>query len=482
MNAPSKKISLFLLVMLIVSAIDSIRNLPSASIFGPELIFFFLFAAFFFLFPTSLISAELASSFPDKGGVYYWVTRAFGEKMGMLAIWLQWINTMVWYPTILAFIAGTASYLFNPILTENKFFLIIIILSVFWVLTFINFFGIEFSSRVNSFCGLIGTMLPMTLLIILGFTWLGSSRPLQISFTKETMLPSFSNVTEWVSLTAVMASFCGIELSGVHINDIKKPQRNFPIALGYSAFFLLSTMLLGSLAIAFVLPAENINLVSGVMQVFSHFFHAFNMGWAMPIITGLILIGSIGGVINWLISPAKGLLHSAQYGFLPKIFTKVNKYGVAYNILIAQAVLVSLFCLAFFLLPSVSSFYWFLTALSTDLYMLVYLLLFFSALRLRYKRNKKNLSYQIPWKNYGIWIATILGVIGCCSTIGISFFSPENFKISTLYYASLIGLGNLAMIAPVFLFYWYKKVKGVPIKNLDLDDSIEEPKSRPPSI
>jgi amino acid transporter len=123
----SKKISLFSLVLLIVAAIDSIRNMPSTAIFGSSLIFFFLFSALVFLIPISLISAEFSSRYSEEGGVFHWVRHAFGEKVAFFAIWLQWINTMVWYPTILAFIAGTAAYLFNPAWAQNKTFLVAVI-------------------------------------------------------------------------------------------------------------------------------------------------------------------------------------------------------------------------------------------------------------------------------------------------------------------------------------------------------------------
>ncbi len=475
MNIKNKKISLFLLVLLVVSAMDSIRNLPASALFGSSLIFFFIFSAIVFLFPTALISAELSSALPDKGGVYHWMTKAFGDKVGMLAIWLQWINTMVWYPTILSFIAGTAAYIIDPSLTENKAYLITVILVVFWILTFINLFGIKVSAKVNSYCGLIGTMFPMVLLIILAIIWLLSNHKPEIHFTWHTIFPTLNNTENWVSLTAIMAAFLGIELAGVHVNDIRNPQKNFPKALGFSCFFLITTMLFGSLAIAMVLPSSEINLVAGIMQVFTNFFTVFHMEWAIPLLTILILVGSIGGIINWLISPAKGLLHAAEYGFLPPIFLKKNRYGVAYNILIAQAILVSLFCLVFFLVPSVNAFYWFLTGLSTDLYILMYVLLFLSGLKLHYTLKNRSTSFRVPGKSFGIWLTCLLGIFGCLVTIIVGFFPPKNLQISFTYYASLILLGNILMIAPVFLFYLYRGKKQKPKKSTQIEDTKGRP-------
>src|SRR3989344_2645123 len=114
------QISLFSLVLLIVSAIDSIRTLPTTAFFGSQLIFYFLIAMVLFLFPISFISAEFSSRFPDEGGVFHWIRNAFGLRAGALAVWLQWINTMVWYPTMLLFIAGTAAYLIDPLFAESK--------------------------------------------------------------------------------------------------------------------------------------------------------------------------------------------------------------------------------------------------------------------------------------------------------------------------------------------------------------------------
>lgn len=457
MKHSQPKISLYLLVLLVVSAIDSIRNLPAAALFGSSIVFFYLFSALIFLIPTALVSAELSSVAPDHGGVYHWMTRAFGDKIGMFSIWLQWINTMVWYPTILSFIAGVIAYLINPSLATNKIYIISTILSVFWLLTFINLFGIKVSAKVNSIAGLIGTIIPLSLLILLGGVWAFSGQIAQIDFSFKSLIPNLSNVDNWFSLTAIMASFLGIELAGVHVNDIKNPQKNFPRAMLLSSLVLIITMVLGSLVIAYILPKDQINLIAGVMQVFENFFKAFNIPWATPILIGLVLIGTVGGMINWLISPAKGLYYAAEYGFLPKLFKMKNKYGVAYNILIAQALLVSLFCLIFFLVPSVNAFYWFLTGLSTDLYMIMYILMFMSAIKLHYTYKNRAASFKIPGGDIGMWITCLIGILGSLLTIAVGFFPPSELKINVVRYTFLIISGNILMTSPVFLFYYYKR-------------------------
>ncbi|MBS0620855.1 MAG: amino acid permease [Verrucomicrobia bacterium] len=457
-----KKISLLSLVILIIAAIDNMRNLPAAALFGSSLIFFFTVSALIFLIPTALVSAELSAAFPEKGGVYQWVQMAFGKKSAMAAIWLQWINTMVWYPTMLSFIAGTLAYLINPELAQNKFYLISVILAIFWGLTFINMKGIHVSAWVNNVCGTMGTIFPLLFLILLGGIWYFSGRPLQIAIRPDTLLPPLSSATSWVSLIAIMASFLGMELSGVHVNDIRNPQRNFPRAVFLATLFIFLSMVLGSLAIAFVLPEQEINLIAGIMQMFSRFFEAFGLQPLTPVLTLLIVIGSIGTMINWLISPAKGLSHAAEYGFLPRFFAEKNKHGVASRILLSQAVLVTLFCLLFLFVPSVNAFYWFLTALSTELYMIMYILMFCAGIRLHYRYVNRPKSFKIPGGNWGIWSCSTLGVVGCVTTILVSFFPPGNINVgSGARYFLMICIGNLVTIGPLLLFYRYQSLRSL---------------------
>lgn len=452
-----KKIPLFSLVLLIVAAIDSIRNLPAAALFGSSLIFFFLFGAFIFFFPISLVVAEFSSRYSEEGGVFHWVRHAFGSRWGMMAVWLQWINTMVWYPTILSFIAGTAAYVIDPTLAENKRFLVSVILVVFWSLTFLNLQGIRVSAKINSWCSVIGTLLPMTLLILFGIVWMLSSHTLEISFTPSTMLPHLDNVNHWVSLVAIMASFVGMELAGVHTSDIQNPQRNFPRATAIAVGVLLFTMILGSLSIAVVIPERDLQLVSGIMQTFTAFFNAFGVPQFVPVLTVLIIVGSIGQMINWLISPAKGLLQAADHGFLPAWFTAKNQHGVAARILFAQAILVTLFCLAFLLMPSVNAFYWFLTALSTELYMFMYVLVFAAALKLGRPPREAG-SYRIPKGSRTV--ACVIGLIGCGLTLVVGNFPPSGIDVGSAgRYALLVLAGNVVAILPVFGLWWFKRAR-----------------------
>lgn len=454
-----EKISIFALVLLITGAIDSIRNLPGTALFGSSLIFFFVFSALIFLIPVALVSAELSSTWSEEeGGIYSWVKHAFGENMAFFTIWLQWINTMVWYPTILSFIAGTLAYLINPELAQNKYYLITVILVTFWSLTLLGLSGIRASATFASICAIFGMILPMGFIIILAIIWLVQGHPIAIDLSFHSLIPHWKDSQSWVSLTAIMTSFLGMELAAVHVRNVRDPQRNFPRAMFFSVILILTTMIFGSLAIAFVLPQDKINLVDGVMQAFSNFFEVYHLTFLMPCVVILLLLGSLGSMVNWIISPAKGMLQAADNGFLPHWLYRLNRHGVASRILLLQALLVTLLCSGFLLFPSINAIYWLFTDLSTELYILMYVLMFIAACRLKYKFGDSKPTFQIPFGRFGYYLTCILGLSGCVITLIIGFIPPENsMDIGTASHFRLVfAFGILIMVAPAFLLYLRK--------------------------
>lgn len=459
---PSYRLTTFALVMLMTGAIDSIRNLPATALFGSSLIFFFIFSALVFLIPAALVSAELSSYSNEKGGIFHWVQMAFGEKAGFFAIWLQWINTLVWFPTILSFLAGTATYFINPALAQNKAFMMSVILAIFWLLTWLNLKGLSFSAKFSSFCAIVGMIVPMLLIITLAIIWFIIGNPSHVHFTVNEMVPTLSHSENWISLTAIMTAYLGMELATVHVKEVSRPQQTFPKALLISVLIILSTMILGSLAIAMVLPKTDINLVNGVMQAFTNFFSSYHLTWMVPVITLMLLLGSLGSIVSWVISPAKGLMHAAESGFLPAFFAKKNRQGIPENLLIAQAVIVSVICFAFLLMPSVNGSYWLLTALSTQLYMLMYVIMFLAAICLKYKFTPNAKAFTIPGGKIGMWIVSGLGLFGSLITLYVGFIPPDGINVGGFFHYELLFSGGLfLMVLPVLFFYAYQK--SVPV-------------------
>ena len=439
------------LVLLITGAIDSIRNLPATAWFGPQLIFFFILSALVFLIPVALVAAELSTLwFQEDSGIYGWVKHAFGKRLAFLTIWLQWVNTIVWYPTILLFISSTLAYLINPAQANNTIFAVICTISIFWSLTLLGLKGLHASSRVASFCAVLGMIIPMGLVIGLGALWLGFGHPIAIELDWQHVIPHFGKQDSWISLTAIMTSFLGMELAAIHVRQMHDPQKTFPKAMFYSIILILFTMIFGSLAIAIVLPAKDINLVLGVLQICNRFLKYHDMEFIMPLLAFMIFIGSTGSMINWILAPSKGMSFAAEDGFMPKWLAQRGTDGIPKNLLITQACLVTILCLSFLLLPNMNAIYWFFTDLSTELYMCMYVLMFLAAMMIKHKFAHLPRAFHIPGGKLGYYCICSLGLIGCALTLFIGFFPPAE-AISLPHpelYKIYFGLGLLLLISP----------------------------------
>lgn len=452
-----------MIALINVCAICNIKNFPLLAEYGLSIIVFLALSALFFFIPVALVSAELASGWPEKG-VYTWVKAALGPRLGFLAIWLEWIENVIWYPTILSFIVSTFAYIINPDLANNKIYVLTAILITFWTVTFINFLGMRVSGWISSITALFGTIVPIVLIIFMGAIWVLAGHPVQIELSWNALIPDLSSVSQLVLLSGVLLGLAGMEMSAVHAKDVQNPQRDYPKGIFLSAALILVFSTLGALSIASIVPNSKIQLASGGMEAFRYLFNAFNMPWAMPIIAAITTFGALGMMSTWIVGPSRGLYATAEHGDLPPIFHKANRNGMPTNILITQAIIVTALSLIFLLMPSVNSSYWALVALASLLYMLMYILMFVAALVLRYKHPHVPRLYKVPYGNLGMWVICLLGICGSAFGVGISFFPPSQIDTGSLIILEvfLIGATLIFCIAPLLIFasrkpHWHKK-------------------------
>ncbi len=462
------------LAMINLAIIYSVRGLPLMAEEGFRAITFMAISAAFFLIPISLVTAELSSTWPPKGdgGVYIWVNDALGKRSAFLAIWLQWSENVIWFPTVLSFIAATLAYAFSPELANNKVYTLTVVLVVYWGGTFANLYGMKTSSWISTL-GVISTLIITGLIIFMGFSWILAGNASQIHFSVASLIPDFSRMDSFVFLAGALVIVSGIEVSAAHASQVKNPERSFPQAILLSVFVSIAAIILGSLAIAFVVPQKEISLVAGLMEAFDKFFAAYHLLWLMPIVALFVVAGSLGEVAAWIIGPSKGLMVSARHGLLPPILQRQIRGEVPVNILFLQALVVTALVFVFLLMPTVSSAYWILTALTAQLYLIMYLLMFLSALVLRYKRPDVHRPYRIPWGNFGMWLVAALGLFGGLFTFFIGFFPPSQLETGNLlFYESFLILGILVMCGAAFVIYGLRKpgwVKAPEDKNATLN-------------
>lgn len=456
----TKMLSVFKLVMITSAFVVSVRNMPMIAETGLQMLFYTSIPALLFMIPCGMVSAELATGWPQAGGVYVWIRKAFGERWALLSMWFLWVQMFFGMVMILSFAASMWAFVFYPEMATNKVYLIVAIIGMYWLLTFINFGGMKAASFISTWGVILGVLIPGGLIVLLAIVYLIQGNPVQLSFVakESSFFPDLADGHTWAFLTGIVFGYAGLEMSSVHANEVKNPQRHYPIALLLAILMLLVLNIFGSLSVAIVVPHQNISLVAGIMQAFTAFFHHFHLDWLVPIIAFLAALGGMGQVSTWVLGPCKGILGVAKQGNLPPWFAKTNSVGVPTNLLILQASAISVVGLTYLIIPGVNEAFFLLLIMATQMYIVVYLFMFGAGIKLRYTFPDVHRAYKIPGGNVGIWIVAGAGFLTVLFCFFAGYIPPQQIsgRISALYKPFLI-VGMLVMGVIPLIIYQFRR-------------------------
>jgi putative glutamate/gamma-aminobutyrate antiporter len=446
------KISVFALAMLNIVAVVSLRGLPVEAEYGLSSIFYYILAAVFFLVPMSLVAAELATGWPEKGGVFRWVGEAFGGRWAFLAMFMLFIEVSIWFPTALTFGAVSLAYIgpdkgADATLSNDKLFILLVVLAVYWLATFVALRGVKAFAQVAKWGGLIGTVIPAGVLIVLGFAYVLAGHKPEVAISWGAVLPNFSHFGNIVLAASIFLFYAGMEMNAIHVKDVKNPTKNYPVAVLIAALGTVIIFVLGTLAIAFVVPADKISLTQSLLTAFNDMFAWAGIAWSEPVIAVALAVGVFAGIVTWIGGPSTGLLVVAKAGYLPRYFQSTNKHGMATRIMIIQAIIVSVLSVLFVVLPSVQSAYQILSQLTVILYLVMYLLMFAAGIHLRHSQPNRPRPYRIPGGAVGMWIVGGLGFVGSLVAFLFSFVPPDQISVGS----PIVYVGILIVLAAVFI-------------------------------
>lgn len=458
------RLSVMTLAIMNVTAVVSLRGLATEAIYGITSAFYYLFAAIVFLVPTALVAAELAAMFANKqGGVFRWVGEAFGARAGFLAIWLQWIQSTIWYPTVLTFGAVSIAFIgMNPTadeaLASNRLFTLVVVLAIYWIATFISLKGLSWVGKVSKWGGIVGTIIPAALLIILAIIYLLSGGHSNLN-THDSFFPDLTNFDNLVLASSIFLFYAGMEMMGIHVMEVENPKRNYPRAIIIGSLVTVIIFILGTFSLGVIVPAKEISLTQTLLIGFDSYFSYLKMSWMGPVIAVALVFGVLAGVLTWVAGPSKGIFTVGRAGYLPPFFQRTNAQGVQRNILLVQGVIVTILGLLFVVMPSVQSFYQILSQLTVLLYLIMYMLMFASAIVLRYKLPKIERPFRLGSRgNLLIWLLAGLGFCGSLLAFVLSFIPPAQIAVGSksVWYMVLI-IGAIIFVVIPFIIYAMRK-------------------------
>ena len=227
-SAPKRgRITVIQLTLMTTAAVMSLRGVPLMSQVELTMFAYMAFAAMFFLVPAALVSAELGTTFADKGGgVYTWVKEAYNKRVGFVAVFMQWIQNIVWYPITITFGSAAIAYIIGvPELATNGKFIGGATIIIYWISTWISIKSPRQIPRLSSVGFVWGTIVPLVVLIGLAIYWVIDKNPIEFNFipsnqteiaatingvTSPRFIPHLTSISSIVFLSTIILLFSGI--------------------------------------------------------------------------------------------------------------------------------------------------------------------------------------------------------------------------------------------------------------------------------
>lgn len=432
------------MALLTLGSVGDLGSAPAMAVFGFASIILYVVPAVVFLVPASLVSAELASGW--TGGVYNWVTEGISPRMGFVAVWCQFAQTTFYYPAVLAYIASTLAYLVDPGLAHNGLYTTVVIIVVFWAAVLVSARGVVAADKLASYGIFIGTLIPGVLLVVLGAIYLLQGHSSAAPLNAHHVLPPWHGLTSIVLIVNSFFTYAGVEVNAVHVDDLRDPPREFPRAILVAVILILLVFILPTLAISIAVPAGHISFTAGVMQAFKSLLGHFGLHVLVPVVALALAIASLSGLLDWLTGPSTGLVDIArQRGYLPRYFQQLNANGVQVRILVAQGIVITLIGLLYALVPTVSRAYWVFAALATEVYLIMYILMFVAARNLRRRQPDHQRGYRAP----ALVLICVIGALASVAACVVGLLPPSQLGPVAIAPYALALLAGAIVVGPL---------------------------------
>jgi amino acid transporter len=336
------------MVLMSIAAIISFRWLSIAAQIGPSSLTLWALGMLLFFVPSALTVLELSSRLPGEGGIYIWCKAAFGELHAFVVGWCYWVGNLVFFPSLLIFIAGVVLYAKGGrwlTLAASPLYNGAVCLGVLWFATLLNVAGLDRAKWLQNVGG-VATWLAGAMIFgggVLAWHALGSAT----SFTPAALLPDVTSLRTLASFAAMALAYVGLELGPILGGEIKNPRRTIARAVLIACLIVPVLYIAGTAALLIAVPAGEINLISGIPQSLAAV--GARLGWPAfgAVTAALVALSQVGTLGAWVAGTARLPFLFGLDRYLPRGLGAVHpRFNSPYAALLTQSAITTLILFA----------------------------------------------------------------------------------------------------------------------------------------
>ncbi|MGZ4845768.1 MAG: APC family permease, partial [Candidatus Angelobacter sp.] len=439
-----------------IAAVLGPRWIAAAAHNGTSSISLWVLAAVLFFLPTALIIIELSTRYPAEGGLYVWSKEAFGDFHGFVAGWAYWIYTFFYFPGLLTASVAMSVYIGGPKyawLAHDKQYLFWASLGLLLIAVVLNLIGLNIGKWLQN-AGGVSTYLPLMMLVGIG-AYLAMHRGSATQFSWKSSLPvwNWDTVNFWSSIAF---AFTGMELVCAMSEEVRDPRKTFPRAIYASAALIAMIYVVGTIALLWLLPAEQVDVRNGVFQGITMGSAALGIAWFGMLAALLVTVGNAGGVGATVAGVARVPFVAGIDHYLPAFFGKIHsKWKTPYVSILIQAGISALILILSQINATILEAYQSLVDIAIILYFLPFLYMYASVIKLAYRpdRAASEQAVLVPGGKAGVWIAGSLGFIITLGSMILAVIPPGGVANKAIFELKIIGT-TMVCIAIGLLLYW----------------------------
>lgn len=449
-HAP-RALRMFDMILFSVCAILLLSQVTLTAQIGPSAVVWTILMIVLFFLPYGLMTAELGSTYPDTGGIYAWIVRAFGNRWGTRVSWWYWLNVALWVPSVYLMFSVVLSEMFFP---ELGFWpqvgIALALIAVNWA---VNVLTLDTGKWVSN----LGALITVGVIVLVGIggfiTWSAEGSATSFEWTSSSMIPTAATMA--LALPIVIYNFLGFELMSSASNEMRNPRRDVPRTIVIAGVLIGSFYLISTIGMQIVMPAEEISETSGLMDVLTT---VFGHGVFTTVVGIGILYAFFAALIPWTIGANRAAAEASEQGDLPPVFKRMSAKhrtpvgAAAFTALVSAAITLIYGVLFSLTSGSIDALFWSLFAFSSIVFLLPYVAMSMAFLRLRRIDPHAHRPYQVPGGTAGAWTSAILVVLLLVAAVVFFVWNPWlEFDATT---TSLIVTGLIATVIAQEVLVW----------------------------
>jgi len=454
---PIRSIGFRDLVLFYVVTGVSLRWIATAASIGPSSLIIWIAAWLLFYVPLALSVIELSSRYPAEGGLYVWTKKAFGEGAGFLAAWMYWNSNLPYFPAVLYFAASNALFL-HPALekySHSSSYFVLFSVVILAGLTILNIIGMNIAKWSYN-VGALAMWIPALMVVVMGLVaWarFGSAT----SFHPAALVPS-THLRDIIFWSTIVFAFGGCETGSFLAEEVKDPRRNIPRALLLAGTTITLCYLVGTFCVLLALPSSQTSNLDGLVQALAKTAGRLGLSGITPTAAALIAISNIGAAAAFLAAAARLPFVAGIDGYLPRAFGKLHpRWGTPYVSVLLQGMIGIAFVFLGQAGTSVRGAYDVLVSIGVITYMVPYLFLFASLIRLQRDPATADVI-RVPGGRRMAYAVACVGFTTTSVAILLSLIPPPEETRKLLAASKVIGSAAL-LVGVGLAVYWVGRGK-----------------------